>query len=40
MKIRKIQKKGYDNGVSLAKAWNEEGLRLQFYGAEAGEAGR
>ena len=32
MKIRKIQKKGYDNGVSLAKAWDEEGLMLHFHG--------
>ena len=39
MKIRKIQKNGYDNGVSLAKAWDEEGLRLQLYGAEVCEGG-
>ncbi len=39
MKIRKIEKKGYDNGASLAKAWDEEGLRLQFYGAEVCEGG-
>ena len=39
MKIRKIQANGYDNGVSLAKAWDEEGLRFQFHGAEAHEDG-
>ncbi len=35
MKIRKIQKNGYDNGVSLAKAWDEEGLMLHFHGEAA-----
>ena len=39
MKIRKMEKKGYDNGVSLARAWDKEGLRLQFYGAEVCEGG-
>jgi len=38
MKIRKIEKKGYDNGVSLARAWDEEGLRLHFHG-QAAEGG-
>lgn len=28
MKIRKIQKNGYDNGASLAKAWRADGLVL------------
>ncbi len=38
MKIRKIEKKGYDNGVSLAKAWDEEGLVL-YPGSGQVEAG-
>ena len=28
MKIRKIEKKGYDNGASLVKAWSADGLAL------------
>ena len=37
MKIRKMQTNGYDNGVSLARAWQAEG-RMLYYNGEANEA--